>query len=78
VGKSVQLAALNADPLEARLLRQQLMVLERIAAAVERRREADASGRVHDPVSAAGTFAISALASSPLAAGLGALLGGRR
>lgn len=78
VGKSVQLAALNADPLEARLLRQQLMVLERIAAAVERRREADASGRVHDPVSAAGAFALGALASSPLAAGLGALFGGRR
>ncbi len=48
VGKSVQLAALNADPLEARLMRQQLMVLERIAAAVERR-EAGPTPRVHDP-----------------------------
>jgi hypothetical protein len=50
VGKSVQLAALNADPLEARLMRQQLAVLERIAAAVERRRSLDAAPRVHDPV----------------------------
>lgn len=37
VGRNAQLAALNADPLEARLLRQQIQVLERIERALNRR-----------------------------------------
>lgn len=54
VGKQAQLAALNADPLEMRLMRMQLATLERIAAAVERRRTLDRDPRVHDPLTRAG------------------------
>ena len=38
VGKAAQMAALNADPLEMRLMRDQLKVLEKIEAAVAKRR----------------------------------------
>jgi hypothetical protein len=46
IGRSVQLAALNADPLEARIAKQQLAVLEKIEAAVSKR---EATDRVYDP-----------------------------
>jgi hypothetical protein len=48
VGKQAQLAALNSDPLEARLMRHQIQVLERIEAAIKRRREADRNPRAYD------------------------------
>ena len=46
VGRAAQMAALQQDPLEARLMRDQLRVLEKIESAVSKRREAD---RVYDP-----------------------------
>jgi hypothetical protein len=46
VGRAAQMAALQQDPLEARLMRDQLKVLEKIESAVSKRREAD---RVYDP-----------------------------
>lgn len=49
VGRGVQLAALNQDPLEARLMRQQIAILERIEAAIRRNQRRAANERVYDP-----------------------------
>lgn len=49
VGQAAQLAALNNDPLEARLLRQQVDLLTKIESGVNRHREAERQARVYDP-----------------------------
>lgn len=53
VGHQVQLAALNQDPLEARLMKMQLEQLKKIEAALKRQRD---KRRVYDPRTGDGDF----------------------